>query len=57
MPWMINFLIRKTAKPSPPPKAVDLRPILAAARARKQQSREAARFIALLQNPDRSAAQ
>ena len=54
---MINFLNRKTEKPSPPPKAVDLRPILAAARARKQQSREAARFIALLQNPDRSAAQ
>jgi hypothetical protein len=57
MPWMINFLIRKTAKPSPPPKAVDLRPILAAARARKQQSREAAHFIALLQNADRNAAE
>ena len=57
MPWMINFLIRKPAKPSPLPEAVDLRPILAAARARKQQSQAATRLIALMQNPDRNAAE
>lgn len=55
---MINFLIRKAGKPSLPPKAIDLRPILAAARARKQQSQDAARLIALMQNgPDRKAAE
>jgi hypothetical protein len=55
---MINFLFRKTAKPSPLPNAIDLRPILAAARARKQQSQEAARLIALMQNgADRKAAE
>lgn len=55
---MINFLFRKTAKPSPPTKSIDLRPILAAARAGKQQSQEAAHLIALMQNgPDRKAAE
>jgi hypothetical protein len=55
---MINFLFRKTAKPLPLPQAIDLRPILAAARVRKQQSPAAARLIALMQNgPDRKAAE
>ena len=55
---MINFLIRKMGKPSLPPKAIDLRPILAAARVRKQQSQDAARLIALMQNgSDRKTAE
>ena len=55
---MINSLFRKTVKPAPPPTAIDLRPILAAARNRKQQTQQATHLIALMQNqPDRKAAE